>query len=643
MICLRKDTWKAGRPLPWRQIFVLAALIWLAFATLAHSAAPQPVWINRAQIQPAPDGEILALEMSLFGTFSLSQHQDRPNLYELTFQRGYLAPWFEGPRIAGDLIHNVKVSGGDGKQLVVEIQLKEAAQVEWTRLLSFDPLSFGIHFQKINPIAADRPKDLPPNQEWDPPELDLSLKGSYRVATMGEGTVLRFGDPDDSPPAPPTPARTQTTSMGGSLEGRATRDLRDKSPSDHDQSYRGIGQLYLDWQPLARQPQPQRTLRLYLSGEADYLYMGRDHANEDFDLDLFEAYVFYGQGPFELQTGKQIVRWGKADQVSPVDNLNPQDLRELITWPTEERKLPVWMVRARWFFEKVTLEGVFLPVFEPSDIEFFDSDWAIYRQVRDEIRRAPLSPDLQSYLLSRGVNRNKPARTLRNSEWGGRITGTYGGWDLGVSFLYTREDMPHTASFPIKNIRLPGTFSGDALLAALDEAILTDEHIEVVYPRQKIYGIEFETTVGIFGLRGESAWFDQATFLRDDLTSTTKPVLHSIAGIDYTGVAGWYTNVQLAHRYIHSFEDSILFFKRHNVSLLGEVSRTALRGRLEAAFKYNLDLHDGGYFLEPSVTAKFINRLDVTLGLHIFGGDDDTFLGYYDDNDQVFLLAKYHF
>lgn len=458
-----------------------------------------------------------------------------------------------------------------------------------------------------------------------------------------EGAVLSFGEPPPRLSEQTGTGSRRQTSVGGFLEGRGATDLRDDSPSEHDRAFRGIGRLYLDWQPLATQAQAGRTLRLYLSGEADYLFMGQSHSQEDFDLDLFEAYLFYRQGPFELQTGKQIVRWGKTDQVSPVDNLNPQDLRELITWPTEERKLPVWMVRGRWFFDRLTLEGVFLPVFEPSDIDFFDSDWAIYRQVREEIRRAPLPADLQSYLLSRGVNRNKPSRTLRNSEWGGRITGALGGWDLGVSFLYTREDLPHSASFPIKNLRLPGTFSGEALLTSLDGAIFADEHIEVIYPRQKIYGFEFETTMGLFGLRGESAWFDQASFLREDLTSVSKQVLHSIVGLDYSGISGWYTNVQLAHRYIHDYEDSILFFKRHNVSLLGEISRTALRGRLEAAFKYNIDLHDGGYYLEPSVTGKFINRLDVTLGLHIFGGDSDTFLGYYDDNDQVFLLAKYHF
>lgn len=458
-----------------------------------------------------------------------------------------------------------------------------------------------------------------------------------------EGAVLSFGEPPPILSEQTGTGSRRQTSVGGFLEGRGATDLRDDSSSEHDRAFRGIGRLYLDWQPLATQAQAGRTLRLYLSGEADYLFMGQSHSQEDFDLDLFEAYLFYRQGPFELQTGKQIVRWGKTDQVSPVDNLNPQDLRELITWPTEERKLPVWMVRGRWFFDRLTLEGVFLPIFEPSDIDFFDSDWAIYRQVREEIRRAPLPADLQSYLLSRGVNRNKPARTLRNSEWGGRITGALGGWDLGVSFLYTREDLPHSVSFPIKNLRLPGTFSGEALLTSLDGAIFADEHIEVIYPRQKIYGFEFETTMGLFGLRGESAWFDQASFLREDLTSVGKQVLHSIAGLDYSGVSGWYTNVQLAHRYIHDYEDSILFFKRHNVSLLGEISRTALRGRLEAAFKYSIDLHDGGYYLEPSVTGKFINRLDVTLGLHIFGGDPDTFLGYYDDNDQVFLLAKYHF
>jgi hypothetical protein len=86
-----------------------------------------------------------------------------------------------------------------------------------------------------------------------------------------------------------------------------------------------------------------------------------------------------------------------------------------------------------------------------------------------------------------------------------------------------------------------------------------------------------------------------------------------------------------------------MYFDRHNVSLLGEVRQEGLRGTVEGYLRFNCDLHDGGYYLEPGLVYSGVKNLDLTLGLNIFGGDQDTFLGYYDDNDQVFLKAKYHF
>ncbi|MCA1787835.1 MAG: hypothetical protein LC657_17820, partial [Desulfobacteraceae bacterium] len=76
---------------------------------------------------------------------------------------------------------------------------------------------------------------------------------------------------------------------------------------------------------------------------SDYLYFGDDNQTDDYDLELHEAAFLYANNRLDLSVGKQIIRWGKADQFSPVDTLNPQDFREFMIPEYEETKQPVWM------------------------------------------------------------------------------------------------------------------------------------------------------------------------------------------------------------------------------------------------------------------------------------------------------------
>jgi hypothetical protein len=462
-------------------------------------------------------------------------------------------------------------------------------------------------------------------------------------APVDSGRILLFDDGSEAKPAAVASDQPPAFDLGGMVELRGGTDLDDDDFNEHDELVRGVGRLWLQWPAQGMKQLGNWRSRLYLSVETDYLYMGDERSQRDFDLELYENKLLLANGPFEIELGKQIVRWGKSDQLSPVDNVNPQDLREFIVPELEDRKLPVWMARARWFFDGWAAEGVFIPWHESADIDYFDSDWGVYRHVKGDVQDAALPEDLKGYLMGLRVSENDPPNTLKNSEFGARLTTTIGRWDWGASIFYGREDLPFFGQFPIKNLALPGAFSSRGVLQALDDAVLTDENIEVYYPRQTIVGLEFESTLGVFGVRGESAYFDQTSFLLNDLTSDTRPVLHTVVGGDYTGVSGFYGNLQLSHRYIHNYDDSIMYFDRHNVSLLGEVRQEGLRGTVEGYLRFNCDLHDGGYYLEPGLVYSGVKNLDLTLGLNIFGGDQDTFLGYYDDNDQVFLKAKYHF
>lgn len=381
---------------------------------------------------------------------------------------------------------------------------------------------------------------------------------------------------------------------------------------------------------------------LTVSALSDFLYFGDDYFQKDYDLDIHEAYVTLPVNNLTLTLGKKILRWGKTDQLSPVDTLNPEDLREFIVLDYEERKIPVWMANLQVQSNNFSLEGVYMPKFEPARQDYFGTDWSVFSHIKQEIKNSSLPDQLKDYVNNININETDPNDNGFNGEFAIRARTSLKGWDLGATYHYAWEDLPFYSNFPIKNFTTDGAMDGNSLISSLSTAVLTDENIEICYPRTHIAGLEFETTLGDFGIRGEAAWQDQQSFLTSDLTSRQSPTLFYVLGADYSGV-DWYVNVQLGHNHIFDYDDSFLYFKKDTFSLLGKMNRNLFSQWLEASLHYSITLNEHEYYLSPRLAYTYITNLDLTFGAHIFEGNSTSFIGRFDRNDQLFLDITYHF
>ncbi|MCF8104167.1 MAG: hypothetical protein K9K64_01680 [Desulfohalobiaceae bacterium] len=382
---------------------------------------------------------------------------------------------------------------------------------------------------------------------------------------------------------------------------------------------------------------------LVLSGDADYLWFGPKESRDDYDLEIYEAYLNWGQGPLQLRLGKQLVRWGKTDEISPLDAVNAQDLR-LFTFPDrEERKLPNWMFRARLFLEAVTLEGVYIPFFREDKLDFFGTDWAVFRHVKEDVRDSPVNPAFRDFFADIGVDEDEPADTLENGSLGARVATTLGRVDIGASYLYGYDPRPHFVEFPVQNISVSGAIDAENLEEQAAQAVVTGEVVRAKYLRSQMIGLDFETTAGDFGLRGESAYFDARTFLTDNLTSVDRQSLFSVLGLDYLGKKDWYANVQVLHQHVFDHQEDILYFEQDNWGLSWELSREFFRGRAEAGLEGLYFLSDGSYAFNPRLLVQIKPALEVEIGLDVFEGNPDTLMGQYDNNDQAYLRLEYYF
>ena len=118
-------------------------------------------------------------------------------------------------------------------------------------------------------------------------------------------------------------------------------------------------------------------LRAVLFADTDYFSYGNDGDwEEDGSIRLDDAYVNFRGNGFNLKIGNQVIRWGKTDAYSPLDNLNPEDLRDDLSGRREDRKLPIPMAGLEIYSGNYTIFGVFIPFFIKSKYDLLGTDWA---------------------------------------------------------------------------------------------------------------------------------------------------------------------------------------------------------------------------------------------------------------------------
>jgi hypothetical protein len=419
----------------------------------------------------------------------------------------------------------------------------------------------------------------------------------------------------------------------------SAHDTRKDDAEDHKLS-RLRGRLGADWD---KELNPDNMLEVHAAIDLDRIYYDADLADGDTDFKLHETYLQLNGSDWDISFGKQRVRWGKSDQLSPVDSINPQDLRQFVTVDLEERALPSWMMRNRWYGESIGIETIVQPWFQESEIEYFDSDWALYRNLRQAIIGNPLAPpELKDYIRDLRVDEDEPGKTLGNMSAAARFTWKTEQSDFAVSYHYGWETLPTITSFPVKNLDYSGEPDPD-LDKLLEDAVFTNEKVQSKYKRQGTVGFEWETVLEPIGFRGEIAYIDHVAFLTSDFTSKRKPVTHLVSGIDYTSENEWYFNLQGSWFHIYDYSNEILYFEDNTVSALGEIRKPVWRGNLELAIQYNYTITDQSSYLQPSATLKYFPNLECEIGADIFSGDGDTLLGFYGRADQVYGRVKISF
>lgn len=196
----------------------------------------------------------------------------------------------------------------------------------------------------------------------------------------------------------------------------------------------------------------------------------------------------------EVRAGMSRIVWGRLDEFQPTDVVNPIDLSRFLTDGRAEARLSVPMIRARVFLPaSATLEALVTPKFRAG--------------VFDELREAT-SP---FNLAPKGL---PLVRVTPDVEWnprripgGARLSATTGRVDWSVSTFRGNRAFP--------------TYASNGIVPVITET----------FPQFTMFGGDFETARGAWGIRGEVA-----AFTKDQLQSTR--FARGVAGRSWQGGVG---------------------------------------------------------------------------------------------------------
>jgi hypothetical protein len=375
---------------------------------------------------------------------------------------------------------------------------------------------------------------------------------------------------------------------------------------------------------------PSDRFYMMLSAKADYFAYHRDGDWDHEDsLWLYNAYVNWSGRGYNIKLGNQIVRWGKTDGYSPLDNVNPEDYRDGIAGRREDRKRPIPIMNVEFYFGKLSVQGLYIPVFTSSTFDISGTDWALFQHANEAI------PGYR-------VHEDKPSRTLGNGEVGLRLTGTVRSVDMAVSWLYSRADLP----FP-ETMRLPPGVSlppGDFKLTDLLQlSRLTGQTVQLSHDWQNIFGFEMESTLGDFGIRADVAYIHKSRFLTRSLQRMDKPECQAMVGIDYNGANAWYTNIQLYQSVILDYDDRIVGANEMTTALIGTISKEFSNGNLKPELRFYYDFSGEASMLNPKILVKFWEPINFEFGAELFDGSVENPIGMFGNNDLIYASVEYKF
>jgi len=245
------------------------------------------------------------------------------------------------------------------------------------------------------------------------------------------------------------------------------------------------------------------------------LVQGRQFNEEYNDIWLREGYVNIYQGNFDIRVGQQIVVWGRADGVNPINNITP---RNVLIFSTDEddRRLSNFLFRIHYNFNPFRLEGIYVPVYRSSVLPTFLFPLEDYVEIGEQ---------------------DNPDASLSNGSFALKLDMTLSAFEGSLSYFKGFMPMP---GISIQSI---STENGLSVMVANKPY------------KMEVIGFDFASSLGSYGFRGEVAYRNPTDdYALDENVHIPNPDVQYILGMDKS-IGDFSFILQYVGRYVVDFTE----------------------------------------------------------------------------------------
>ncbi|MFT5728519.1 MAG: hypothetical protein ACI8PB_002673 [Desulforhopalus sp.] len=343
--------------------------------------------------------------------------------------------------------------------------------------------------------------------------------------------------------------------------------------------------------------------------DAAYAIEGRDQYTDnlldDYEQELeFDEVYLEGSltGNVDVKIGRQVVVWGKADNLRVTDILNPLDNRIRGLVDIKYKRLPVTMSKLDYYTGPWNLSGIVInevrfdknPVYNS---DFYPGDFSAVTEITPD----DFSLDSQQYAMA--------------------VNGIFSGWDLSFYQAWVYDNRAHLTQ---------------------ENGIAVREHNRV-----SMSGMTGNIAFGNWLFKGEGAWWHDLEY--GAVSDETFNRIDLMAGVEYTGFSETMLSLEFVNRHIAEFdqrlESSPDYAEQDIQQTALMISRDFSNDTTQVKLLCSIfgTLGDGGAFERLQVEHDLSDHMAITGGVIFYQSGDLMVFSDIGDNDRIFLEYVYSF
>lgn len=365
--------------------------------------------------------------------------------------------------------------------------------------------------------------------------------------------------------------------------------------------------------------------RVRISGDAFYDAIYDLRSYEDYRQEVLDDYRTqlrfddtYIQGrltpDLDLKAGRQVVVWGKSDNIRITDVINPMDNRLPGMTDIEDLRLSVGMLKFDYYTGQWNFSAMIIPenriMMEPTPRgEFFPVDTIL---------------NVPGGIIDPFPELRTPATSWDNMQYAFAANGVFRGWDLSFYAADVLDQKWHFIQNPHPNTPL------------------SDRTVSKI----KMLGSAVNISEGSWLFKAEAAFLDGVKY---NNTPDDKQRLDTLIGFEYMGITDTTLSLEFANRHIFDYETRMQyqsdFVDKNELQTALRATRSFSNETIDLTALVSMfgEKWEYGGFARVWVEYELMQAVNVNFGVVDYIGGERPYTESIKDNDRVFADIQYSF